>query len=82
MNPLSSGNPAELNTAIANTVRIQASLARCHQIGNLTRLAAVVHVADQQEQQSSRDAVIDLLDDAPRDAIKVQGENTQRAKAQ
>ena len=51
-------------------------------LGDLARVAALVNDADDQEQHAGRDAVVDLLDDAAGDPVRIHRENAQRAESQ
>ena len=46
-------------------------------LGDLTRMAPLVDVADQQEERAGRDAMVELLNDAPHDANRVEREHAQ-----
>ena len=83
MKPLSSGRPSgtehgdhEDGGVNRHDVR-QAAVLR-----DLARVPPLVDHADDQEEHAGRDAVVDLLDDAAGDAVRVQREDAQRAEAQ
>ena len=81
-NPFSSGRPAELSIAMANTTANFGITCARPPYSVIARVPALVDDADDQEQHAGRDAVIDLLQHAARDAVGVQRENAQRAEAQ